>query len=122
MKDKCVVFSLYGVHFRSRAVTEETAEEMCRQLRDRDIKMIGIADAIPQEMYMIMKADRGEGFHHVDTSGLQVYANPDVAREDLNRFLFKTGYVVAPLAVLQEPHLLGTSEQRAAWESKKEKK
>jgi hypothetical protein len=100
-------------------MTQETAEEMCRQLRDRQINTCGVANAVPQEMYMILKVDKGEGFHHVDTSGLQVYVDPNVAREDLSRFLFSAGYAVLPLVVLQEPHLLGTKEQRDAWENRK---
>lgn len=119
MKDKRVVFNLYGIRFESRPMTQETAEEMTRQLRDRDIKDCSIVAAVPKEMYMILKVDTGDGYHRVDASGLQVYRDPDVAREDLKRFLFSAGYSVAPLTVLEAPSLLGTKEQRDAWESRK---
>lgn len=121
MKDKKVVFSLYGIHFQSRPVTQETAEEMVRQLRDRDIKTVGTASAYPQEVYVIANVDKGDGHHRIDTAGCQAYLDPDVAREDLNRFLFKAGYGILPLQVLHEPHLLGTKEQREAWEERRSK-
>ena len=37
MKDKRVVFELYGVRFESRPLSHETAQEMIAQLRDRQI-------------------------------------------------------------------------------------
>lgn len=118
MKDKRVVFDLYGIRFESRPMTQETAEEMLRQLRDRDVKDCKILPALPREMYMILKVDQGDGFHRVDSAGLQVWPNPDVAREEKSRWMYSTGYTVVPVEVCTEPRSLGTAEQQAAWKAR----
>lgn len=58
-----------------------------------------------------------EGGIKLDSSGLNVYATFELAQEDLRRFIFSTGYKVLPLPVATAPTLLGTKEQRQAWDA-----
>jgi hypothetical protein len=73
-----------------------------------------------KQMYVIAKTAYGD--IRLDHSGLQVYETRAAAEEDLDRFMFKAGYVVVPLTVVSEPQLLGLPEQRRRWEARKEVK
>ena len=73
-------------------------------------------------VYLVVRPDRGDGAHRLDTAGICAYARSAVAREDISRYLFPTGYAVLDVPIVDKPQFLPKNEeQRRAWEEKEKK-
>ena len=68
-------------------------------------------------VHLIVGVDHGDGHYRLDTGAVLGYARRVVAQEDLNRYLFKTGYAILELPIVDRPQILPSSrEQQEAWE------
>ena len=56
-------------------------------------------------VYMLLREDRGDGFHRLDASAVHAYSTYEAAYEDWRRMLFP-GYSVVAVPIFDNPQIL----------------
>ncbi len=74
----------------------------------------------PRSVWIVVRPDRGDGHHKIDTAGTWAYDRWVTADEDLSRWISRTGYAILEFPVVDKPQSLPSSDaQRERWEKRR---